>query len=74
MDGRPLDVEVAQIAPPECPMLRVAVSDSSLAPSAKPVVMSALARLLGLDHCLAGFYRVAPATPCSMTWHRLFAG
>ena len=63
VDGRPLDVEVAQIAPPERPMLRVTVSGSSLAPCARSAVMSALTRLLGLDRCLADFYRAAADDP-----------
>jgi DNA-3-methyladenine glycosylase II len=74
VDVRPLDVEVAQIAPPECPMLRVAVSDSSPAPSAKPVVMAALARLLGLDQCLAGFYRAAAGDPVLDDLTQAFCG
>jgi DNA-3-methyladenine glycosylase II len=74
VDGRPLDVEVAQIAPPECPMLRVAVSDSSPAASAKSVVMAALARLLGLDQCLAGFYRAAAGDPVLDDLAQAFCG
>ena len=63
VDQRLLEVQVVQIAPPERPLLRVAVSGSSLPPCARFVVMSALTRLLGVDRCLDEFYRAAEDDP-----------
>jgi DNA-3-methyladenine glycosylase II len=59
VEGRPLGVEVAQIAPPERSMLRVTVRGATLAPCARSAVSSALTRLLGLDWRLDDFYRAA---------------
>src|SRR5918994_3354228 len=56
MDGRPVGIDVVQIAPPERPMLQATVSGSSLPPSTRSVAMSALTRLLGVDRCLDDFY------------------
>ena len=59
VDRRSLGIEVVQIAPSERPLLQVTVSGSSLPPSTRPVTMSALTRLLGVDRCLDDFYRAA---------------
>jgi DNA-3-methyladenine glycosylase II len=63
VDGQPLGVEVAQIAPAERPTLRVTVSGAGLAPAARATVTATLGRVLGLDRCLADFYRAAAADP-----------
>ncbi len=57
--GRPLLIEVVQTAPPEDPVLRVAVSYQGRGSDVKPVVHSALERMLGLRVDLSGFYRFA---------------
>jgi DNA-3-methyladenine glycosylase II len=59
MDGRPVAIEVMQIAPSERPVLQVTVSGSSLPPCTRCVAVSALTRLLGVDRCLDEFYDVA---------------
>ena len=74
VNGRPLRVEVVQIAPSGCPMLQVTVSGSGLPPSTKFVAMSALTRLLGFDRCLADFYRVAADDPVLGHLARSFRG
>jgi DNA-3-methyladenine glycosylase II len=74
VDGRPLDVEVAQIAPPELPMLRVIVRGAGLARCARSSVTSALARLLGLDRDLAEFYRTAASDPVLRPLAQAFCG
>jgi DNA-3-methyladenine glycosylase II len=73
-DQRPISIEVAQIAPPERPMLQVTVSGSSLPPCARYVVMSALTRLLGVDRCLDDFYGAAADDPGLGQLARLFRG
>ena len=74
VDGQPLGVEVAQIAPPQCPMLRVTVRGASLAPCARSAVMSTLTRVLGLDRCLADFYRAAAGDPALGPLAQAFCG
>jgi DNA-3-methyladenine glycosylase II len=69
-----LGIEVVQVAPPERPMLRVTVSGASLAPGARSVVMSALARLLGLGRCLDDFYHAAAGDPRLGDLARSFRG
>jgi DNA-3-methyladenine glycosylase II len=63
MDGRPVGIDVVQTAPSERPMLQVTVRGSSLPPSARLALISALSRLLGFDRRLGGFYAVAAEDP-----------
>jgi DNA-3-methyladenine glycosylase II len=74
MDGQPLGLDVAQIAPPERPMLRVTVCGASLAPGARSAVTASLTRMLGLDRCLADFYRAAAGDPALGPLARAFCG
>jgi DNA-3-methyladenine glycosylase II len=74
MDGRPVGIEVAQIAPSECPMLHVTVRGASLPPSTRFMAMSALTRLLGVDRCLDDFYGAAAEDPGLGRLARLFRG
>lgn len=73
-DQRPLGIEVVQIAPSKRPMLQVTVRGSSLPPSTRFVVMSALSRLLSVDRCLDDFYRAAADDPGLGHLARLFRG
>ena len=73
-DQRPLAIEVAQIAPSECPMLQVTASGPSLPPSTRFVAMTALTRLLGVDRCLDDFYGAAADEPRLGRLARLFRG
>jgi DNA-3-methyladenine glycosylase II len=73
-DGRPLGIEVVQVAPPERPMLRVTVSGSSLPTCTRFVVRSALTRLLGVDRCLDDFYRAAASDSRLGDLAQLFRG
>jgi DNA-3-methyladenine glycosylase II len=61
VDGHAQGIEVAQITPPDRPMLRVTVSGR--APCAKSAVTAPLTRMLGLDRRLTDFYRVAADDP-----------
>jgi DNA-3-methyladenine glycosylase II len=72
--GRPLEVEVAQIAPPERPALRVTVGGAAPAPGVRSGVMPALTRLLGLDRRLAEFYRAAARDPVLGPLAQAFCG
>jgi DNA-3-methyladenine glycosylase II len=74
MDGRPVAIEVMQIAPSERPMLQVTVSGPSLPPSTRCVAMAALTRLLGVDRCLDEFYDVAAGDPGLGSLARRFRG
>ena len=74
VDQRPLAIEVAQIAPSECPMLEVTVSGPSMPPCTRFVAMSALTRLLGVDRCLDDFYGAAADDPGLGHLARLFRG
>jgi DNA-3-methyladenine glycosylase II len=74
VDQRPLGIEVVQMAPPERPMLQVAVKGPSLPPSARVAAMSALARLLGVDRCLDDFYGATADDPGLGQLARLFRG
>jgi DNA-3-methyladenine glycosylase II len=74
MDGRPVGIDVVQIAPPERPMLQATVSGSSFPPSTRFVAMSALTRLLGVDRCLDDFYGAAADDPGLGQLARLFRG
>jgi DNA-3-methyladenine glycosylase II len=74
VDQRPLAIEVAQIAPSECPMLEVTVSGPSLPPCTRFVAMSALTRLLGVARCLDDFYGAAADDLGLGKLARLFCG
>ena len=74
VDGQPLGVEVAQITRPERAMLRVTVRGASLAPGARSAVRATLARVLGLDRCLADFYRAAAGDPALGPLTQAFCG
>jgi len=74
MDGRPVGIEVVQVAPSERPMLQVAVSGPSLPPSTRFVALTALTRLLGVDRCLDDFYGAAADEPRLGCLARLFRG
>ncbi|MGD9507508.1 MAG: DNA-3-methyladenine glycosylase 2 [Geminicoccaceae bacterium] len=63
VNGQPLGIEVEQVAPPERPVLQVAVSGANLPPGTRPAVLSALTRMLGCDRCLTEFYRLADGDP-----------
>jgi DNA-3-methyladenine glycosylase II len=63
VEGRPLGIEVVQVAPPERPQLQVTVSGSHLRRSSRSAVLSALTRMLGCDRCLTDFYRAAVDDP-----------
>jgi len=71
---RPVVVEVVQIAPPERPVLRVAVSGLEVPACTRSAVMSALARLLGLQRCLDDFYCAAAHDPGLDRLARRFGG
>jgi DNA-3-methyladenine glycosylase II len=74
VDQRQLSIEVVQVAPPQRPMLQVAVRGSNLTPSTRSVAMSALTRLLGLDRRLDEFYGAAADDPGLGQLARLFCG
>jgi DNA-3-methyladenine glycosylase II len=74
VDGRPLGIEVVQIAPSERPRLQVTVRGSSLPPSARLAVISALSRLLGFDRRLDDFYAAAAEDPGLDQFARCFRG
>jgi len=74
LDGRPCSVEVAQIAPPERPVLRVTVRGSSSSEGAELTVRAALARLLGVERRLDAFYRMAAGDPDLGPLARRFRG
>jgi DNA-3-methyladenine glycosylase II len=63
VEQRALDIEVVQIAPSERPRLQVTVRGSSLPPSTRLAVISALSRLLGFDRRLDDFYGAAACDP-----------
>jgi DNA-3-methyladenine glycosylase II len=74
VDRRPLSVEVVQVAPPQHPILQVALTGSSLPPSTRLAAMSALRRLLGVDRRLDDFYDAAADDPGLGQLARLFCG
>jgi len=74
VDGRPLGIEVVQIAPSERPRLQVTVRGSSLPPSARLAVISALSRLLNFDRRLDDFYAAAAEDPALDQFARRFRG
>jgi len=74
VDGRPLGIEVVQIAPSERPRLQVTARGSSLPPSARLAVISALSRLLGFDRRLDDFYAAAADDPGLDQFARRFRG
>ena len=59
LDGKVVEVAVAQTGLPDAPRLEVIVSGSQLTPGVKSAVTEALDRLLGLQVNLSGFYRLA---------------
>ena len=74
VNGRPLGIEVVQIAPPERPMLHVTVSGSNLPPGTRSAVRSALIRLLGFERCLTDFYIAASDDPVLGPLAQVFRG
>ncbi len=58
-DGEPLEVAVTQSGSPDAPHLRVTVSREKSNTEVKVQVISALARLLGINLNLDGFYHMA---------------
>jgi DNA-3-methyladenine glycosylase II len=74
VDQRPLGIEVVQVAPPQRPMLQVAVRGSNLPPSTRSVARSALTRLLGLDRRLDDFYGAVADDPGLGQLARLLCG
>ena len=56
VDGGPLQLAVSQVGGTERPQLEVVLEASSVGSSAEAAAHSALARLLGLDLDLSGFY------------------
>lgn len=73
-DRGPFEVQVAQIAPPERPILRVTVHAASPDPRAGPAASAALTRLLGIDRRLDDFYRAAAGDPGVGNLAHLFRG
>jgi DNA-3-methyladenine glycosylase II len=61
LDGKVVEVAVAQTGLPDAPRLEVMAPGARLAPGMKSAVTEALDRLLGLKIDLSGFYRLAAA-------------
>ncbi|MBO0724060.1 MAG: hypothetical protein J2P52_00545 [Blastocatellia bacterium] len=59
LDGKVVEVAVAQTGLPDAPRLEVMTSGARLSPRVKSAVTEALDRLLGLKMDLSGFYRLA---------------
>ena len=56
VDGSPLELAVTQVGPANTPRLQVVMSGPNVPGSAEAAARSALAKLLGLDLDLSGFY------------------
>jgi DNA-3-methyladenine glycosylase II len=74
MGGRPVSLQVVQVARSKRPILQVTVNGPSLPPCSRDVVNSALARLLGLDRRLDDFYGAAADDPDLGQLARRFRG
>lgn len=72
--GRPLALEVTQIAPAERPLLQVTVRGAQLPSSTEVAAITALRRLLGFDRRLDDFYRLAAGDPALDHLARTFCG
>ena len=59
LDGVPVEVAVAQTAPPESPQLQVTVTGAGAGSAIKAAVSPILERMLGLPSDLSDFYRFA---------------
>jgi DNA-3-methyladenine glycosylase II len=59
LGGVPVEVAVAQTAPPESPQLRITVTGAGAGSAVKAVISPALERMLGLRADLSDFYRFA---------------
>jgi DNA-3-methyladenine glycosylase II len=63
VEGSPLEVAVTQVGPASTPLLHVVLAGPHLPRSAEAAARSTLARLLGLDLDLSGFYMRAARDP-----------
>ncbi|HET9374394.1 MAG TPA: AlkA N-terminal domain-containing protein, partial [Chthoniobacterales bacterium] len=59
LNGKPCEVAVTQIAPPNSPRLQVAITGARLTSDVKIATTSSLERLLGVRVDLTEFYRLA---------------
>jgi len=59
LNGKPCEVAVTQIAAPNSPRLRIAITGARLTSDMKAVITSSLERLLGIGIDLNEFYRLA---------------
>ncbi len=71
---QPVEVEVFQTGPPDTPLLSITVTGTELRPDTKPLVISALTRMLGINTDLCEFYRFAERQPKLGALARQFRG
>lgn len=71
---QPVEVEVFQTGPSDTPLLSITVNGTKLSHDIKPLVISALTRMLGINMDLCEFYRLAEHQPKLYALARQFRG